>query len=529
MIKWSHGIVIFAGLILLLTACEKWNLDQQNFIQLSITQLESVSIDSVKVDGEVRDLSIGQLQDHGIIWKVGNAVPTIFDNNGQTALGVRQPDKQPEFSATLRLKINQNYTLRAYATEDGQNFLYSDTLAYETGNGSVTTLSIDYQKSTTLDVSGQLTQTEKGLIAVQHGFCWSSSNAAPSLEDSSVDLGVRRNNNPFSYTLEGLNNEEVLYLRAYAILQVEFRRDTLYGESLRFDGNLNFWSRVADFTDITDLGGQGIFIDGHIYFIPYFRLFAGDTRKHFWKYDPLLDVWTQLPDYDIEVRDGETMISAADRGFIGLGSGQNSTILKDWWEYLPASGQWIRKTDYPGTSTELSFAIGSKIYLGSAGGSPGELWEYDPALDTWTEKTPFPGESRFNGTALGIDNKAYYGMGQFAGSSQTRLKEFWEYDPILDSWTQLEDFPGGARTATIGFAINGIGYFGMGNTTSQRVDLWAFDPATRQWTQKADFIGDSRSAPTAFATNTHGYVGLGRTNNTNGEIVYPTDFWRFNP
>jgi hypothetical protein len=40
---------------------------------------------------------------------------------------------------------------------------------------------------------------------------------------------------------------------------------------------------------------------------------------------------------------------------------------------------------------------------------------------------------------LAIGNKGYVGTGQYAGS----LADFWEYDPLSNTWTQKANFGGG--------------------------------------------------------------------------------------
>ncbi len=315
-------------------------------------------------------------------------------------------------------------------------------------------------------------------------------------------------------------------------MEFDFRRDTVYGETLIFDGNLNFWEQIADYPGITGASGNAFSLDGKIYFKPNLYLNSGDIRKHFWEYNTIANTWTQLLDYEIELRNNEIMHVVDDKAYMGLGRDANSKLLKDFWHFEPLSSTWNRLPDFPGTNMDISFATNSKIYAGTSGESSSfdsEMWEYDPESNIWTEKTPFPGEYRFNGIAIGIGNKGYFGMGQTEGILSTRFREIWEYDPITDNWSQLTDFPGGARVLPVGFAINNKGYFGMGNTASQQIDFWEFDPVSNEWNRKADFKGNSRTGSIWFATATQGYVGMGRTNNSNGELVDLKDFWRFDP
>ena len=41
-------------------------------------------------------------------------------------------------------------------------------------------------------------------------------------------------------------------------------------------------------------------------------------------------------------------------------------------------------------------------------------------------------------------------------------KDFWEYDPVANTWTQKADFGGAARDSAVGFSIGSKGYIGTG-------------------------------------------------------------------
>src|SRR5438045_7987523 len=88
-------------------------------------------------------------------------------------------------------------------------------------------------------------------------------------------------------------------------------------------------------------------------------------------------------------------------------------------------------------------------------------------------------------------------------------KDFWEYDPATDTWTQKADFGGVARNRATGFSINGKGYIGTGWDGSFRKDFWEYDPATNTWTLKADFGGTARYSAPGFSIGNKGYVGTG--------------------
>ena len=127
-----------------------------------------------------------------------------------------------------------------------------------------------------------------------------------------------------------------------------------------------------------------------------------------------------------------------------------------------------------------------------------------------------------------LDGKGYL----VTGTDQNGLlrDDFYQYDPVSDQFTQLDDFPGGARSFAIGDTWNGKAYFGFGSNDTQLLgDLWEFDPVTQAWTELATCPCTPRRHPALIAHNGKVFVGLGGsiTGDRNDWWIYdiPTDTW----
>ena len=120
--------------------------------------------------------------------------------------------------------------------------------------------------------------------------------------------------------------------------------------------------------------------------------------------------------------------------------------------------------------------------------------------------------------ALDWRKKGYLGTGCGADST---LKDFWEYDPLTDLWTQKSDFGGAARMQAVGFRIGNKGYIGTGQPLSK--DFWEYDPSNDTWKRKADFGGTARGQATGFSIGNTGYIGTGFGQS------YKKDFWMYTP
>jgi len=103
-----------------------------------------------------------------------------------------------------------------------------------------------------------------------------------------------------------------------------------------------------------------------------------------------------------------------------------------------------------GRSSAVSFVIADKAYValgrsGTRSAALNDCWEYNPVTDSWREMEPFPGKKRVNAIAEVVAGKAYVGLGFDLDYGFYRdeafLKDFWSFDPASNSWTQKADFP----------------------------------------------------------------------------------------
>ncbi|MGC1244040.1 MAG: kelch repeat-containing protein [Chryseosolibacter sp.] len=249
------------------------------------------------------------------------------------------------------------------------------------------------------------------------------------------------------------------------------------------------------------------------------------------------DSWTPKASFEGGGRFGATGIGIGDKGYIGLGV-DLSGYLTDFWEYDPVTNAWSQKADFEGTARmgATGFTIGGKGYIGTGSNTPGDinwqwfndLWEYDPATNDWTQKASFNALGRGTAVGFSIGGKGYIGTGQYRQDrfhNAIYLSDFWEYDPVADSWLQRANVPEQGRHAASGFAIGDKGYVGMGvyYYDTRKKDWWQYDPVANTWTRKNDFPGLPRYHASSLTIGDRGYVGMG------GYYSLLKDFWEYNP
>ena len=178
---------------------------------------------------------------------------------------------------------------------------------------------------------------------------------------------------------------------------------------------------------------------------------------------------------------------------------------------------WVQVTSLPNTfnKTHHSFAfsfddMGYIVAGNSNTGVRDNFYQYNPVTDSWTELTPFPGVAR--GFAIGDtwDGKAYFGFGN---DGTSRLNDLWVFDPSDMSWTELASCPCAERTHPAMIANNGKVFVGLGGSSSGNMnDWWEYDITLNTWSQKDDLPSLPRHHPYQFGIGDYVYTGFGHGN-----------------
>ena len=131
-------------------------------------------------------------------------------------------------------------------------------------------------------------------------------------------------------------------------------------------------------------------------------------------------------------------------------------------------------------------------------GANNNFYEYDPILNTWTAKTPCP-LSDDGHVSFVINDLGYIGLG-YGGAG------LYSYNPVTNTWTLATNaIPGSWWGAA--FVLDNKAYYVpcFSNT------LYQYDPISGLVTTKAPFIGIGRIAAAGFSVRGKGYIGLGTT------------------
>ena len=122
----------------------------------------------------------------------------------------------------------------------------------------------------------------------------------------------------------------------------------------------------------------------------------------------------------------------------------------------------------------------------------------------WIQKSSLGGPGRHRATGCATSHRGYMGLGHVNGTGQDiSFKDWWEYDPASDTWTQKADFPVSTHGA-VSFVVDNCPVVGGGSALSTQ--FYKFDPQQNTWTPIANCILSNPGDSQGFSVNNQGFV-----------------------
>jgi N-acetylneuraminic acid mutarotase len=217
-----------------------------------------------------------------------------------------------------------------------------------------------------------------------------------------------------------------------------------------------------------DLYGAGGASDGTFYYSAGGYSFSvPGTVAAFNRYDPVANSWTSLPDMlQSAIMPVAVYYPPTNKIYVfGGEDGDSGTNYNITQIYDIASNSWSTGANMPDVH---SFAAGGynpgdgMIYIlsgynsGTVDSAQPNTWQYDPVLDTWTDLTgsdPYPHPAGGFGFGV-VNNKIYTAGGRDAAN--TIINDTWEFDPAAPAgsrYTQKTDEPGSFQNNVPGSAV----------------------------------------------------------------------------
>lgn len=288
----------------------------------------------------------------------------------------------------------------------------------------------------------------------------------------------------------------------------------------------NYWIEKSPIPGYERFATSSFVIGDSVYLVMG-ASWSNGVLKEVWRYDPTNDTWFRKADFPTSGRASSSFV-LGNKGYI-VGGSTGSGSLNEVWEYDPVIDQWTQKNNFPGgvIGAAVAFVIQDKAYIttGFNGINCNNLlWEYSATSDSWSPKANFLGGQRAWASGFSIGRHGYVSGGR---QGIYYYNDWWDYDQSTDSWQQVDNCPDTLIQASA-FSIANTGYVGTGYFPSgiPTKHFWAYSPSANSWVQKSNFGGTERAVATGFAINGKGYIGFG-DDSTQG--AFTTDLWEYTP
>lgn len=266
----------------------------------------------------------------------------------------------------------------------------------------------------------------------------------------------------------------------------------------KYDSVLNEWTELSDLPFPAYYGADMVTdsTNGLLYVI-----FGGFSKK-FYSYEIATDTWTELP----ELLD--TPWTGASIGFDGTNPfvlrGNNST---DFWKYNVALGEWqslapISLAVSQGAS--LVYGYDGNFYT-PRGANTLTFYRYNIATNTWSVRADATAGNQFNGNQKGSYANGFIYYPRSAGTTA-----FLRYSIAGNSWALLSVMPATVTDVPTAFNANDNMIYVL--RSSGTYDMWKFDPtigATGDWVGPQQVLNNTGTIGTGGDLLWNGVTGAG--------------------
>lgn len=179
-----------------------------------------------------------------------------------------------------------------------------------------------------------------------------------------------------------------------------------------------------------------------------------------------------------------------------------------------------------GYSFGARFTIGNKFYFSSGNLGNGEFYCFNADDKSLKRIADYPGGRVLAPVCFVIGQKAYVGLG-----AKDAPKKFWCYDPTINSWAEIADYPSEVPSASgkyddnlsYAFVSDQLGY--VGNSVDA---MYKYNPGTNQWMFSTKG-GDIAYVPknVSFSVDNRCFLFTGLSNINIREFKPVSNSWSF--
>ena len=218
-----------------------------------------------------------------------------------------------------------------------------------------------------------------------------------------------------------------------------------------------------------------------------------------------------------------------------MGYTDSKKISKQVWEYDMDTKNWTQKADFPGLPRLDAVAVAGgtgKLFIG--GGNeytvtrPGyattlkDWWEFDPTANKWTQKADIPYPLYDLKGFENQINEVVVGMGRSFAVSGNSYYLWHKYNPFTNVWSRLDNLPEGHQKSTsVAWTqrFKSTNYLLVLNSTGTKYNMWTLSAANK-WTKMAEFPVAPNSNIVLCPTEQNGRIVLFNKSSSSTSWVY---------
>ncbi|MBS1637366.1 MAG: hypothetical protein JST26_15730 [Bacteroidetes bacterium] len=247
--------------------------------------------------------------------------------------------------------------------------------------------------------------------------------------------------------------------------------DNCYNDLWEYDADFNFWTQKANLPATYRRGAFAFELNNKGYLgsgIDDASPSLGTILTDLWMYDPATNTWSiKAPIPSGSFR--SAFASCNGKGYV-IGGSDTFSGTSSVYEYNPTTNSWQTKNSFPGLPSSsggrdggVALSINNKVYFGMGKDDSffqNDWWEFDPATNNWVQKANYPVTGRIGAFAFTINNMGCVGM----GSDGAYNSDTWWYNPASNTWNYTTSFSGAARRSPAYFVIGSAAYMGTGKS-----------------------------------------------------------------
>jgi N-acetylneuraminic acid mutarotase len=276
------------------------------------------------------------------------------------------------------------------------------------------------------------------------------------------------------------------------------------------------WTQIADFPGSQRDDGCNFTIGNKAY------CFTGSNGSacelNGFVYDGINNSWDTMANLPAGTeRQYATSFSYSNTGYMLCGITCPGVCLNDMYKYDAATNIWTTLPNFPGQARQgpCNFVLNDKAYIisgrtiGAGGTTFNDVWEYNITTSVWTQKNNLPFAGMFRGSAFQINGTGYVAFGLTNNNNFNHY--IFQYDQLNDQWIQIPTINLPARNYVACAVTSNKAFFYGGQDSSYNItnDVRLFDPLTNTIAIYPGIPALGRKGGMAFSMNNIFYITTG--------------------